>query len=301
MDGLLERIRQARKPGWLFTGGSKRCAFQIGVAEALDELGFRPAALLGVSGGVWNAAAIAVGNLRRLRNYWRFFCRMPFVDLTNILREARSPFIFPELHRRAFERYVGREALRRAEVPVFVATTRLSDRVPKIIDVRSVDDPLAVMLASNYLPPYYTRPVLIDGEAYGDGGLANNAPYEFLLEQGCDLVIAMAPGAEEDGGIFRNLDDWDHAIPQEYQDRVILIRPRRRLPCGFTENEWETLELTMNIGYARAREVLLGEHHPELTGIHGNGVSPVLHLLRVRRRAGELLTSAAEEVRRVLR
>ncbi|MFN2442908.1 MAG: patatin-like phospholipase family protein [Thermoanaerobaculia bacterium] len=292
MPSVLERLTAARRPGWLFTGGSKRCAFQIGVAELLDEIGCRPSALLGVSGGSWNAAAIAVGQLSRLRAYWRFFSRMPYIDLTNLFREDHSPFIFSELHRRAFDRYVGKDALAAAPTPVWVAITRLSDRTPRIVDLREHPDPFAVMMASNYLPFYYTHPVILDGETFGDGGIANNAPYEFLLEQGCDLVVVIAPGAEEDGGIFRNLDDWDHQIPDTLAEQVVLVRPRRRLPCSFTESRWDALELTMNIGYARAREMILGEDHSALTGIQGAGMSPVLGFLRAQRSASRLLTAA---------
>jgi len=297
MLDLHERLLSAKRAGWLFTGGSKRCAFQIGVAELLDEIGCRPSALLGVSGGSWNAAAVAVGNLARLRAYWRFFSRMPYVDLANLFREEHSPFIFSELHRRAFERYVGREALAASPIPVWVAITRLSDRSLQIVDLRTHPDPFAVMLASSYLPPYFTHPVVIDGEAYGDGGIANNAPYEFLLEQGCDLVVVVAPGAEEDGGIFRNLDDWDHHVPESLEDRVVLLRPRRRLPCSFTESDWEALELTINIGYARGRELIFGEDHSVLTALQGSGVSPVRSFLRAQRSASRLLI-AAQRARR---
>src|SRR6266542_5749664 len=81
---MLDVLRRARKIGFLFSGGSSRCAFQIGVAEALQELDVRPAICLGVSGGAWNAAAVAVGNTHRLRAYWKFFMRLPCLDITNL-------------------------------------------------------------------------------------------------------------------------------------------------------------------------------------------------------------------------
>src|SRR5204862_470020 len=89
------------------------CIFQVGVVETLYSLGIRPAACLGVSGGAWNAAAVAVGNWQRLRFYWRCFVRWPYIDLFNLGRE-HSPFIWTRLHRRAFTRYLG--ALRAREV-----------------------------------------------------------------------------------------------------------------------------------------------------------------------------------------
>lgn len=279
---MLERLRNARRIGFLFAGGSARCAFQIGVAETLAALDIRPAAVLGVSGGSWNAAAVAVGKTHRLRIYWRFFCRMPYVDLANLIRE-HSPFIWPRIHERAFRRYVGNDAMRASEVPIFIALTRLRDRSQWIVDARRHDDPFRVLLATNYLPPFYTHAPKVDGERCGDGGFANNAPYEFLFEHGCDAVVLMASKGESEGGIYRNADDFDHAIPEPYRDRVVVIRPRHRLPIGFVERRWERLAPIMDLGALRAREVLLGERHPE-TDIGAKGPALTVQLARLRRR-----------------
>lgn len=195
---MIERVRSAKRIGLLFSGGSARCVFQVGVVEALTELRIAPSICLGVSGGAWNAAAVAAGNAARLRHYWRFFCRMPYIDLTNLMRE-HSPFIWPRLHERAFRRYVGEEKIR-SGLPLYVAMTRLRDRAPVIMDVREARDPFRILLASNYLPPFYTHPLIIDGERYGDGGMTNNVPYDVLLDRGCDLVIVWRRRAKAKAG-----------------------------------------------------------------------------------------------------
>jgi len=263
MSDALERLRAARSPGLLFGGGSMRCIFQVGAIETLYALGIQPAACLGVSGGAWNAAAVAVGNWRRLRSYWRFFSRMPCVDFTNLARE-HSPFIWPRLHRRAFDRYVGNERIKSPDaLPLYVALTRLRDNAPVVADVRASNDPFSLLLASNYLPPFYTHPTNVDGEGYGDGGFTDNAPYEALFARGCDVVVLMASKGESEGGLHRNGADPDHIIPEEYRERVIVIRPRHRLPLGFVERRWEKLAPIADLGALRAREVLLGERHPQ--------------------------------------
>jgi predicted acylesterase/phospholipase RssA len=269
---MIEKIRRARSIGLLFSGGSARCIFQVGVMETLADLAIRPSICLGVSGGAWNAAAVAAGNAARLRHYWRFFCRMPYVDLTNLLRE-HSPFIWPRLHERAFRRYVGEEKLR-SGLPLYVALTRLRDRRSVIADVRESPDPFRILLASNYLPPFYTHPLDIEGERYGDGGLTNNIPYEALFDRGCDLVILMASKGESEGGLHRNFTDADHVIDD---DRVIVIRPRHRLPIGFVERRWHKLRPVADIGRLRAREVLLGERHPE-TDLAARGKAPTAYV-----------------------
>lgn len=283
MTDALERLRRAQRVGFLFGGGSARAVFQVGVVETLYQLGIQPAACLGVSAGSWNAAAVAVGNWRRLRAYWKFFVRMPAVDLRNLVRNEHSPFVWRRLHERAFARYVSLERLRSADaLPTYIAVTRLRDKQLMIIDVRACEDPFRFLLAANYLPPLYTHPPKIGGERYGDGGWTNNAPYEALFERGCDAVVLMSSKGESEGGLNRNPDDCDHVIPAEYADRVVVIRPRHRMPIGFVERRWEKLAPIADLGALRAREVLLGERHPQ-TDVAAKGRAPSFHLNRLRR------------------
>ncbi len=249
--------------------------------EALHELGIQPSVCLGVSGGAWNAAAVAVGNVQRLRAYWRFFWRMPYLDLRNLLRE-HSPFIWSRLHERAFERYVGNERIRATTtLPLYVALTRLRDRTSMIFDVRESADPLRLLIASNYLPPFFTHAPRLEGERYGDGGFSDNLPYESLFDLGCDAVIVLASKGESEGGLFRNREDYDHVISNPFRDRVVVIRPRHRLPLGFVERRWERLAPIANLGSRRTREILLGEEDTDYVVPPGRP-SPSVVFLRIR-------------------
>ncbi len=81
--------------------------------------------------------------------------------------------------------------------------------------------------------------------------------------RGCDAVVLMASKGESEGGLYRSTGDPEHVIPEEYRDRVIVIRPRHRLPLGFVERRWEKLAPIADLGALRAREVLLGERHAQ--------------------------------------
>jgi len=294
---VLETLLRARTVGLLFSGGSTRCIFQVGVMEALRELDVRPAMCLGVSGGVWNAAAVAVGNGHRLRHYWRCFTRMPHIDLTNLVRE-HSPFIWTRMHERSFRRYVGNERIKAPEaLPLYVALTRLSDRAHVLADARAARDPFRLLLASNYLPPFYTHPIDVDGERYGDGGFTNNIPYEALFERGCDAVVLMASKGESEGGLHRHMHDAEHVIPAEFADRVVIIRPRHRLPIGFVERSWTKLSAIADLGRLRAREVLLGERHPQTDLLAARGPAPSAYYSKLRAMLVPILEKrrAAEE------
>jgi predicted acylesterase/phospholipase RssA len=259
----LELLRSARRIGLVLSGGSARCAFQIGVIETLLELGVQPGLCIAVSAGVWNGAALSAGVAHRLRRYWRAFMRMPLVDARNLWHE-HSPYRYSEIHRRTFRRYVGVERLRLPEaIPLLIGVTRLRDRQAEYFDARTVEDPLTLLLASNYLPPFYTHAPTIAGERYGDGGFADNLPYERAFAEGCDAVVLVTMKGESEGPPYRHSEDPDHIIPPSFRERMVVIRPRHRLPVTFTERRWPLILQTIELGRLRAREVFLGERHPE--------------------------------------
>lgn len=267
----LERLRVAQKIGFVFSGGSARCAFQIGVIERLAELGVRPSMAIGVSAGSWNAAFVAAHRERRLRYFWRTFVRQPHLDLRKLFVDL-TPWRYAHLHRRNCTRFLGTALHQPEALPLFVSLTRLRDRQNVIFDARQVADPFDVLIAANYLPPFYTRAPRLLGERYGDGAVTDNAPYEHALAAGCDMVVLVVMKGESEGGLYKNLDDLDHEIPAALQDRVVVIRPRHRLPVAFTERNWTKLSQLIHIGDLRTREVLLGETHPE-TELRADGAS----------------------------
>ena len=279
MTDALHRLQSASRVALIFCGGSSRCAFQIGVLERLLALGVKPSMTIGVSAGAWNAAIVAARAESRIRYFWKSFMRMKDVDLRNLLDEL-SPWRYAKMHRRNFARFVGARLHAPDALPCFISVTRLRDGQNFLISTRDVERPVDLMLAANFLPPFYTRTPLIFGERFGDGGVGNNAPYELAFEHGCDMVVLMPMKGESEGGIYKNAGDVDHVIPAEYADRIVVIRPRHRLPYGFVERRWSKLLELIHLGDLRAREVLLGETHPE-TEVRASGQSPTMRLLRL--------------------
>jgi predicted acylesterase/phospholipase RssA len=280
-EELLSMLRSASRVGYVFSGGSSRCAFQLGVIETLAELGVRPAVAVGVSAGAWNAAIVAARIESRGRYYWRSFVRMPRLDLRKLLTE-QSPWRYREMHARNFARFVGDRLRRPESLPLFISVTRLQDQRAVIFSAAETDDVFELLLASNYLPPFYTHAPRIAGDRYGDGGISDNAPYEKAFGEGCDAVVLVTMKGESEGGIYKNRHDIDHVIPPELRSRVVVIRPRHRLPVSFREVRWSVLAQIIELGRLRAREVLLGERHPE-TELRAPGMSPSLRMARLMR------------------
>ena len=289
----LDRLRSARKIAFVFSGGSSRAAFQVGAIERLAELGVRASMTIGVSAGAWNAAAVAAGIQSRSRYFWRSFMRMPEIDLRNLFVE-RSPWRYAEMHRRNFARFIGNRLHAEDALPCLVSVTRLRDRVNVIISARDVERPIDLLLATNFLPPFYTNTPFVLGERYGDGGMSDNAPYEIAFEHGCDMVVLMTMKGESEGGIYKNTRDVDHVVPPRFREQVVVIRPRHRLPYAFRERRWPKICELMTLGDLRTREVLLGERHSE-TDLRAAGDSPSVRLLRLWRKVRGVRGSAAEE------
>lgn len=286
---MLARLQSAQKVGFVFSGGSSRCAFQVGVIERLLAFGVKPAVTVGVSAGAWNAAIVAAHQAQRIRFFWKSFMRMPHVDLRNLFVD-HSPWRFAEMHRRNFGRFIGAKLHEPDALPCFISLTRLRDRSNTLVDLRAFAQPIEVLLAANFLPPFYTHTPLLDGERYGDGGVTDNAPYERAFAEGCDAVVLVTVKGESEGGIFKSARETDHEIPSHLRDDVVVIRPRHRLPVGFTERRWSTLSQLVTLGDLRAREVLLGERHPE-TDIAARGEAPSVKLSRLVRKLRATLPS----------
>jgi predicted acylesterase/phospholipase RssA len=280
---VLDRLRAAQRIAFVFSGGSSRCAFQVGVVERLTALGIRASLTIGVSAGSWNAAIVAARAEHRIRFFWKSFMRMPAYDVRNLFRAHHSPWRYAEMHRRNFGRFIDKRLHEPDALPCLVSVTRLRDRANVILAAGDVDDPLDLLLATNYLPPFYTHAPRIGGERYGDGGVTDNAPYEAALAAGCDAVVLITMKGESEGGIYKSTRDIDHEIPPELRDRVVVIRPRHRLPYGFVERRWGKLSQLVALGDLRAREILLGERHPE-TDIRATGESPSVKIVRMLRK-----------------
>lgn len=84
----------------------------------------------------------------------------------------------------------------------------------------------------------------------------------------------VASKGESEGGLHRNIADADHVITD---DRVVVVRPRHRLPLGFVERRWQKLAPIADLGRLRAREVLLGERHAE-TDLAARGKAPTAYV-----------------------
>lgn len=121
--------------------------------------------------------------------------------------------------------------------------------------------------------PIVSRPVLIDGHRYLDGGIADAVPYRFMMDQGYDrnVVILTQPAGyrkkQEASPMIRfflrkmpiireamehrhemynqQMDELDR---MEAENEAIVIRPPESLRIGHTEKDPDELERVYRVG-----------------------------------------------------
>ena len=275
----LDRLRSAEKVAFVFSGGSSRCAFQVGVIERL--VGARNPC---VDDRRCFGGSVECGHRRGAR---RAPGTVSSGGRTAACRASICAICSPSFRRGATRKCTG-ATLRASSVTACTHPTRCRASSPSrvsatarafLLNARDVARPVDLLLAANFLPPFYTRTPRVLGERFGDGGVSNNAPYEIAFEHGCDAVVLVTVKGESEGGLYKSTDDVDHEIPAAFRDRVIVIRPRHRLPYAFLERKWSRITELMTLGDLRAREVLLGERHLE-TDVRAEGDAPTMRLLR---------------------
>ena len=241
-------VRRYEHAVLVLQGGGALGAYQAGVYEGLAEAGVTPDWVTGVSIGAVNAALIAGNvperRIDRLAAFWdRASSGAPLIapSALDLARPAMNrlsatmaatlgvpglfiprvppPFLVPDGSIEALSFYDGTPLKETLEELVDFdlvnqRATRLSVGAVNVRSGNSVyfdnrDQKIAVehVLASAALPPGLA-PVMIDGEAYWDGGIVSNSPLWYVLDDAPRLsaLIMQVDLFNAQGDVPQNLD-----------------------------------------------------------------------------------------------
>jgi NTE family protein len=203
--GWLTRYRRAslrrRRPrtAFVFAGGGSRGAAQIGMLQALMARGITPDAVYGASVGAINAAGFAgdptTAGVERMAALWRkvtrddIFPQARFAGPWRFLQQREAVHANDGI-RRVIEAGLTFERLEDTPIPLEVVATSLTDgRTQWFTRGPAIDAILASAALPALLPP-----VLIDGEAFVDGGVVDNVPIGRAMGQGAERIFVMLCG-----------------------------------------------------------------------------------------------------------
>lgn len=185
---------------FVLSGGGSLGAVQVGMLQALDELGIRPDLLVGTSAGAVNAAYLAgrgmnAETLADLAGVWARLRRQDVFPTDPVrhllaLRGTQTSLCSNDSLRRLVRAHLPYHRLEDAAIPVhLVATEVLSGREVLLSSGDAVD----AVLASAAIPAVFP-PVTVDGRPLWDGGIADNAAISQALALGADRVFVLPAG-----------------------------------------------------------------------------------------------------------
>lgn len=200
------------KRGLVLAGGGARGSYQVGVYQALGELGWRPDVITGTSVGCLNGAMFATGQWPTARDMWLT------IDTRQVIADPPDPQqgvlnFWQEVVRGGgldvtplediVDRVLDETALRASPIAFGLVTVNkrtlrpLELTAPEIPDGQMKD----YLLASAACFPAF-RPRAIEGREFIDGGYADNMPVGLARRMGAEEVVAV----DVDGiGVTRRL------------------------------------------------------------------------------------------------
>ncbi len=239
------------KRALVLSGGGARGAFQIGVWQYLQEIGWMPDLICGTSVGAINAAGIgAQMPVAHLIRIWRTHYRgrmyrlrlIPFLAAALYGRSPR-PIMDTRPMRRMLQRHLDLARLRQSPMDIVITAVNVLTARLHLFDQHQITiDHLMASAAMPLLFPYQ----YIDGEPYWDGGIMANTPIRPALARGADeiVVVLLSPVGHVKQGMPTNLLRagerlLEHSLIGSYQaglpvgsapaPQIITVAPSRML------------------------------------------------------------------------
>ncbi len=178
--------------GMALSGGGARGIAHAGVHQALTETGVPVDYFAGTSAGALMASILSNDEgslvaLQRIAN--------GLGATKNVFGDYTLPLISllkSERFRSAIHAMFGDQRLEDNWIPCAVVTTNLTQSRQQVFTRGLICE---VALASASMPAV-TKPVVIDGDLYCDGGLVNNLPVDILKEHGCRYTLGCFVGSK---------------------------------------------------------------------------------------------------------
>ncbi len=256
--------------GFVLSGGGTRGAYQIGVWQALHELGLEPQikVVTGASIGAINGALFAQHSLEEALELWQSV-RPP--QVFNAIETDDQPFyatlmrdwwqhggIRVERLKELLRTHLDENIIRRTTVDfglvVYNRTTRQGvelypDDIPEGLLVEYV-------IASATFPVF--QPHRIGKFEYIDGGVYSILPVKMALDRRPDLDLIIAVDVAEASRFSPQQWQWHW----RYAEKLLYIRPSKILPSPMNfsrEAFWRQFELGYKDGRQKLNRLLGGD------------------------------------------
>lgn len=201
-----------RPVAFVLGGGASYGAVQVGMLQALTEIGLAPDLVIGTSVGAINGALLAEdprGAANRLTHLWMQVRREVVfpgsaIERMRVWRRHRTYLVPSDGLRGLLQDALGDRRIEDLGVPYVATAMDLATGGVVHLDSGPV---VPAALASAAVPALYP-PVRIDGRDLVDGGVVKNVPLDRALEIGARSVVVL------DCGLFGLLPEVPRTLPE---------------------------------------------------------------------------------------
>lgn len=190
--------------GLLDVGGGMKCAFSAGIYDCFMKNGVTFDYCLGVSAGTMNLLSYIAGERGRMIDLYCSAAESDeYLSLAALINDG-SYMNYNSLRKDYFTEDEGKfpfdfAAYRDSPAEFAVAVTRAADAEPVYFRKEEMGSSVIDYMSASCCLPIASKPILIDGVEYYDGGIAEPIPYAKAFEDGCDrlVVVLSSPAAEK--------------------------------------------------------------------------------------------------------
>lgn len=250
-------------------GGGAKGAYEIGVWQALEEVGVKYCAVSGSSVGALNGALMAMRDLDQAVRLWENLTFSQVIDVDDVLMKSffdkemrwnewpsflldmakviRNGGFDAEPLRNLLEEVVDENKIRQSDVKFYLVTYSITDKKELDLEAGMLPEGTLhdMLLASAYFPAFKRE--ALSGKFYADGSIKNVVPLNSLVERGYqDIIVIRIFGV----GYERKVK-----IPQGV--KVTVVAPREKLG-GILQFDGEQTKKDMMLGYFDGMRLIYG-------------------------------------------
>lgn len=178
------------KTGLALEGGAMRGMFTAGVLDVFMDEGIKFDSITGVSAGAVFGVNFLSGQKGRALRYCKKFNKdkrymglKSFITTGNLVNKEFAYGVVPEKYD-VFED----ETFMKSGVPYYAVVTNMITGKREEHKINSVYGDMEILRASASMP-FVSKPVILSGTPYLDGGVSDSIPFERFIDEGYDKVV----------------------------------------------------------------------------------------------------------------
>ena len=194
------------KVGLVLEGGSLRGLYSAGVLDIMMDNNIEIDCIIGTSAGALFGPNYFSNQRGRAIRYNKRFCRdrrnismLSFVLTGNVVNKKFAYYRITK----EFDIF-DNDTFMKSGKELYVTATNIDSGECEYFKIDDVLKDMEKLRATSAIP-IMTRPVLIDGKRYLDGGVSDSIPVKKSLELGCDKVIVVL--TQPEGFIKKKISD----------------------------------------------------------------------------------------------